>query len=124
MSNIDFNKLTGFLKRIPSISQTIGSGLYENGNWWVKFSIDINHNLAWQVVQELGHVVNYLSVSEKLPTSFYPVSAPPYLNGGPEDYLYWVIDSIQPDFTPDILEEWLEGRLPDPVSDLSQWLTE
>jgi hypothetical protein len=121
MTNPEFSKLINFLKKIPSISQTIGSGISENGNWWVKFSIDIKHNLAWQVVQELGHVINCLSVSEKLPACFYPVSAPPYLNGGPEDYLYWAIDSFQKDFSPDVLAEWLEGRLPNPVNDISQW---
>ncbi len=121
MTDSIFNKLINFLQRIPSIKPTIGTGSLENGNWWVKFSIDINHELAWQVVQELGHVVNYLSVSEKLPACFYPVSAPPYLNGGPDEYLYWAIDSFQPSFTPDTLAEWLEGRLPNPVDDLSEW---
>jgi len=121
MTTPNFNKLINFLKEVPSINEGIGSGFYENGNWWVKFSIDIKHNLAWQVVQELGYVVNYLSVSEKLPTYFYPVSAPPYLNGGPEDYLYWVIESIQPDFTADQLVDWLIDRLPNPISDLSEW---
>jgi hypothetical protein len=121
MTDPKFSKLLDFLKKIPSINQTIGCGVHENGNWWVKFSLDIKHNLAWQVIQELGHVINYLSLSEKLPTCFYPVSAPPYLNGGPEDYLYWVIDSFQIDFTPDTLAEWLEGRLPNPVDDISKW---
>ena len=124
MADINFTNLISYLTRTPSISQTIASGLYENGNWWVKFSIDIKNELAWRVVQELGHVVNYLSVDERLPLSFYPVSAPPYLNGGPDKYLYWVIDSFEPDFTPDILTEWLEGRLPNPVNDISQWTLE
>jgi hypothetical protein len=33
------------------------------------------------VVQELGHVLNYVSVTEPLPTVFKPVSPPPYMNG-------------------------------------------
>jgi len=96
----------------------------EAGLWWVKFKIDIKHPLAWQVVQELGHVVNYLSLNEKLPTAFYPVSPPPYMNGGPEDFLSWVIENTDKEFKPDTLKEWLEGRLPQPVADASAWLTD
>ncbi|SPE35761.1 hypothetical protein SBA3_2300022 [Candidatus Sulfopaludibacter sp. SbA3] len=57
-------------------------GRLEGEGWWVKFAIDISHRLAWNVVQELGHVLNYLSVNERLPTVFKPVSPPPYANGG------------------------------------------
>jgi hypothetical protein len=32
-----------------------------------KFAIDIRHPLAWSVVQELAHVLDYLSVDERLP---------------------------------------------------------
>jgi len=90
----------------------------------VKFSIDLDHPLAWNVVQELGHVLNYLSVGERLPTVFMPVSPPPYMNGGPRDYLSWVIESTSADFTPEKCAEWLEGRLPRPVEDVSAWLNE
>jgi hypothetical protein len=58
----------------------------------VKFSIDIGHPLAWHVVQELGHVMNYLSITDKLPTTFKPVSPPSHLNGGPRTFLAWVIE--------------------------------
>jgi hypothetical protein len=51
----------------------------------VKFAIDIEHPLAWSVVQELGHVLNYVSLEERLPTVFMPVSPPPYMNGGPDE---------------------------------------
>lgn len=102
----------------------IASGNYENQTWWVKFSIDINHTLAWNVVQELGHVINYVSLNEQLPAKFYPVSAPPYMNGGPSDFLFWIIESDQIDFTPDNMKEWLEGRLPDPIDDIREWSIE
>ena len=29
--------------------------------WWFKFQINVDHPLAWQTVQELGHVLNYIS---------------------------------------------------------------
>lgn len=121
MSNISFDNLINYIRKVPSIEAIIGNGVFDNGLWWIKFQINIEHPLAWQVVQEIGHVVNYLSLDEKLPTTFYPVSAPPYMNGGPKDYLYWVIESTSIDFTPDLLREWLEGRLPRPVDDLNEW---
>jgi hypothetical protein len=124
----DFEQLLSFIARLPAIDlpagrKSIGCGSFENGNWWVKFSIVTTHPLAWRHVQELGHVLNYLSVDERLPTVFMPVSPPPYLNGGVE-FLSWVIESTNPSFTPDTCAEWLEGRLPRPVDDLEQWDTD
>ena len=121
-----FQTLIGYLCRIPGVEHNatpslgMGSG-DETDGWWVKFSIDIEHPLAWNVVQELGHVLNYLSPNERLPTIFKPVSPPPYLNGGPREYLSWVIECSARDMAPDAIAKWLEGRLPRPVDDLSQW---
>lgn len=117
-----FQKLEDYLQRIPSISSSIGKGSDESG-WWIKFSIDIDSPIAWHTVQELGHVLNYLSLNERLPTSFHPVSAPPYMNGGPREFLSWVIECPDLDFRPGTVADWLEGRLPRPVDDLSQWDT-
>jgi len=117
----DFNTLESYLDRVPAITGPIGRGRFENGNWWVKFAIDIDHPLAWHVVQELGCVLNYLSIQERLPTVFMPVSPAPYLNGGPRDFLSWVIESTDPKFKPGTCKKWLEGRLPQPVDDLSAW---
>jgi len=116
-----FEPLLSYLRRVPAISTDIASGQFESGNWWVKFSIEISHSLAWAVVQELGHVLNYLSINERLPTVFMPVSPPPYMNGGPEQFLSWVIESSDPSFAPATTAEWLEGRLPRPVEDVAQW---
>lgn len=116
-----FEPLKQFLRGIPGIDQAIGCGTSENGCWWVKLIINVEHKLAWNVVQELGHVLNYLSLDERLPTIFMPVSPPPYMNGGPKKFLSWVIESKQPDFTPANCAEWLEGRLPRQVEDLTQW---
>ena len=109
------------MERIPAVQKPIGKGADENGFWWIKFAIDIADPLAWQVVQEFACVVNYISVTERLPTVFYPVSPAHYLNGGPRDYLSWVIETKDKDFKPGTLLKWLEGRLPRPVDDLSQW---
>lgn len=89
--------------------------------WSVKFHIDIHHDLAWNVIQELSSVINQLSLTERLPAIFYPVSPPAYLNGGPEEYLSWVIETTDKDFNPDTLMRWLEGRLPNPVEDPDEW---
>ena len=117
--------LLDYLVRVPSVqsnetsSRSIGYGL-ENDTWWVKFGIDVSHPLAWHVVQEFGHVLNSLSINEPLPTVFKPVSPPPYMNGGPDEYLSWVIE-CPADTTPSTIAQWLEGRLPRPVEDLEQW---
>ena len=117
----DFDSLVEYLTLLPSVNAAIGTGRGPDGTWWVKFSLDITHPLAWNVVQELGHVLNYLSVNERLPTVFKPVSSPPYLNGGPREYLSWVVECSNPDFKPGTVRKWLEGRLPQPVQDPSQW---
>ena len=119
-----FTTLIEYLEKIPAIKPPIATGSDSEGLWWVKFHIDIHHQLAWHTVQELGCVVNYLSLNERLPTVFYPVSPAPYLNGGPEDYLSWVIKNKDSSFPPGTLMEWLEGRLPRPVDDLEQWIME
>lgn len=125
--DVQFAPLIAYLTRVPAIqknatpSQGFGTGTERDGSWWVIFSIDIGHKLAWNIVQEFAHVLNDLSATEKLPTIFFPKSPPPYLNGGPRDYLSWVIECRNPSFKPKDAAEWLEGRLPRPVDDLSQW---
>ena len=120
MDDRAFATLLGYLERVPPVEGSIGHGYDDDGNWWVKFSIDIAHPLAWNAVQELGHVLNYVSLNERLPTTFKPVSPPPYLNGGPRDFLSWVIEGTS-DLVPSTCADWLEGRLPRPVDDLDQW---
>src|SRR4051812_15271977 len=121
-----FAKLLDFIARVPSVevnetpSRGFGSGA-DDAIWWVKFSLDLSHPLAWNVVQEFGYVLNYLSVEERLPTCFMPVSPPPYLNGGPHDFLSWVIECPVDAMAPGTVAEWLEGRLPKPVDELDQW---
>ena len=112
----DFGKLEDYLSRVPAVRQPVGKGQLEGGGWWVKFALDTSHHLAWNVVQELGHVLNYFSLDERLPTVFMPVSPPPYLNGG-------VIECHETSFAPQKAAEWLEGRLPRPVDDEEQWRT-
>lgn len=77
--------------------------------------------MARAVVQELGHVLNYVSLKERLPAVLMPVSPPPYMNGGPKDFLSWLIESRDPDFKPVKCAEWLECRLPRPVADAAEW---
>lgn len=121
-----FHKLIAFLARIPAVQTNdtpwggFGSGMSDAG-WWVKFRLDIDHRLAWNAVQEIGYVLNELSLSERLPTLFKPVSPPPYLNGGPRDYLSWVIECQDREMRPGTIADWLEGRLPKPVEDETAW---
>jgi hypothetical protein len=124
----EFQKLLEYLSRVPSVltnntsARGIGCG-EDSGFWWVKFRIDLEHPLAWHLVQELGHVLNYLSIEERLPTIFKPVSPPPYINGGPQEFLSWVIE-CPASMPPSTVTQWLEGRLPRPVDDLAQWHSE
>lgn len=119
-----FEKLLVLLSRIPAVEAGIGTGRLGSAGWYAKFGIDIEHKLAWHVVQEFGHILNYVSIKERLPTVFKPVSPPPYLNGGPKEFLSWVIECEDTSFTPDDAAEWLEGRLPRPVEDESEWLSD
>ncbi len=117
-----FTTLIDYLNHVPAIQSPISTGSSDDGNWWVKFTIDIDHELGWNVVQELGCVLNYLSVNERLPTVFKPVSPPPYLNGGPKEFLSWVIESTDPKFKPGTCQKWLEERLPKPDDEISEWI--
>ena len=122
-----FHKLLAFLAGVPAVetndtpSAGFGSGRVADGRWWVKFTLDIEHESAWSVVQEMGHVLNYVSIEQQVPAVFKPVSPPPYMNGGPGDFLSWVIESTDANFTPEMAGEWLQGRMPDPVDDPDQW---
>ncbi|MGN6374041.1 MAG: hypothetical protein ACTHMG_00640 [Sphingomonas sp.] len=123
-----FQPLIDYLVRLPAIvtdatpMHGFASGL-EDDLWWVKFAIQLDHSLTWPLIQELGHVLNYLSPSERLPTVFKPVSPPPYLNGGPQAYLSWVIECPLSDMDPATVAQWLDSRLPDPA-DASEWVTD
>ena len=116
-----FLKLTNYLEKVPAIEGSIGFGSNDDTTWWVKFTINLSHEFAWHTVQELGHVLNYLSLHERLPTAFYPVSPPPYVNGGPHDFLSWVIECEDSTMRPGTVAEWLTGRLPRPVEDENEW---
>ena len=113
-------KLRAYLEKVPAVSVVSVSEAAE-ALWWVKFDIDIQHSLAWNVVQELGHVLNYISLDERLPTVFKPVSPPPYMNGGPDEFLSWVIEAQGVDADAGYIAEVLEGHLPRPVEDESEW---
>ncbi|MDR6889438.1 MULTISPECIES: hypothetical protein [Variovorax] len=113
-------KLVAFLSRVPGVT-VLSSDSTADAYWWVKLNLDLEHPFAWQVVQELGFVLNYISLNEKLPTVFKPVSPPPYMNGGPHEFLSWVIESTYNYIDPALIAETLEGRLPRPVEDAAQW---
>lgn len=112
--------LVDYLSKLPGVS-IMSSKVTPDAYWWVKFHIDISNKLSWKVVQELGHVMNLICISEPLPTIFKPVSAPPYLNGGPEECLDWVIESTFNYIDPVWIKDTLEGRLPSPVENGSEW---
>jgi hypothetical protein len=109
------------LLKIPCI-QFVATSKKDVAFWWLKFGIDINSKIAWTVVQELGHILNYLSANEKLPTIFYPVSPPPYMNGGPEEFLSWIIEPVIPSVDTNSIYAYLDGRLPENYDQEESWL--
>ncbi len=113
-------KIAAFLARLPAV-QTVATSKKGEAFWWLKFGIDLRSKIAWSVVQELAHVVNYLSVSERLPTKFYPVSPPPYLNGGPEDFLSWIIEPTIPYVDTAVIHAYLQDRLPKEPEKEESW---
>ncbi|AUT49838.1 hypothetical protein [Achromobacter sp. AONIH1] len=113
-------RLTAYLDRVPGV-RVLSSEVTPDAYWWVKLTIDIADPLAWRVVQELGFVLNDLSLEDKLPTVFKPVSPPPYLNGGPEECLAWVIESSWNYIDPGWIADTLEGYLPRPVDQPGSW---
>lgn len=123
VSDLSFDRLYEYFCKVPSVQKNLIDAYGTDGAqaWWFKFQINVAHPLAWQTVQELGHVLNYISKNERLPTQFLPVSPPPYMNGEAKDFLSWVIQCNHADFPPDVVCDWLEARLPNPVEDESQW---
>lgn len=123
MTELNFDRLYEYLSKVPSIRKELIHGHGSDGQhaWWFKFQIDVEHPLAWQTVQELGHVLNYISKNERLPTQFLPVSPPPYMNGEAKKFLAWVIQCNHADFPPDVVCDWLEARLPQPVDQEDAW---
>jgi hypothetical protein len=113
--------LKTLLTKIPCIEFVATSKVGEPF-WWLKFNIDINSKIAWSVVQELGHILNYLSSNDKLPTTFYPVSPPPYLNGGPKEFLSWVIEPVIPYVDSNNIYAYLVGRFPEDYNKEESWL--
>ncbi len=43
------------------------------------------------------------------------------MNGDAKDFLSWVIQCNHPEFSPDVVCDWLEARLPNPVDDQAEW---
>ena len=123
VSDLSFDRLYEFFCKVPSVQKAFIDSYGSDGkhSWWFKFQINIEHDLAWQTVQELGHVLNYISKSERLPTQFLPVSPPPYMNGEAKQFLCWVIQCNHVDFPPDVICDQLEARLPKPIEDETQW---
>lgn len=103
-------ELIDYLRTVPGILEDIETG-DDEGYWWVKFRIDVDHPFAWNVIQNFGYVLNNLAVNRPLPTRFIPVSPPPYSNGGPDQFLSWVIRAENTEITSEEVRNWLEGKI-------------
>ncbi|HEY7349420.1 MAG TPA: hypothetical protein VH599_13985 [Ktedonobacterales bacterium] len=114
-------QLRGLLQQIPGLT-VISTSAPEEPYWWVKLCLDLQSRIVWHIIQELGFVLNNISVEERLPTVFMPLSPPPYLNGGPEEFLTWVIETSVPFSDAGAVAEILAERLPNPLGDEERWL--
>lgn len=91
-------RLLAWLISHPTVIKTnspslgIGCRVYDDGGWWIKFALDIADPDAWTTIQVLAYALNDPNITAEFRTTFKPVSPPPYLNGGPDDYLSWVIE--------------------------------
>jgi hypothetical protein len=113
-----FHALVEYLRQVPAVDRDrIHTGADQAG-WWIKFSIDVEHDLAWNVIQQFACNLN---VSDSAPAVFKPVARSPRFYGGPGEYLSWVIECKSPDLTPDLLAKDLEEGMPQPVDDRSKW---
>lgn len=113
----DFAPMQALLERIPGVAY-LGSGGSVPDGWWVSLDIDVEHPLAWQVVQQLSHVLNFLAREEDWPTILTPIA--PTTIGGPKTSLSWAID-VGPDYPPAECARQLQAVLPDPVEDENEW---
>ena len=116
------HKLEELIAHLPVVDAPVSSGIYENGFWWVKFDINLQHPMSWRVIQVLAHTINYLSISERLSTVFYPLSPSPFAEGVSLKSMYWIIEFNSQDFSPNELSAWLESRLP-AGNDEAAWAT-
>jgi hypothetical protein len=114
-------QLRELLGRVPAV-HVISTSKSTAAVWWVKLRIDPDSPIAWSVIQNLAFVLNGISVQERLPTVFKPDSPPPYLNGGPRQYLSWVIEATIPLLNAGVIAGLLEERLPAPLADEAAWL--
>lgn len=124
--NSKLKPLLDFLARIPAVetaddpSMDMASEVSED-SWWVRFSLDIDSEIAWETVQEIAHALNDSANAGKPAALFYPISPAPAQSGGPEEFLSWVIEAGA-DVDPASVAAWLESMLPNPVEESDAWL--
>jgi len=90
--------LLEFLARVPAIEtgddpSTGFASEYAADGWWVRFTIDIDSEIAWETVQEMAHAMNDPANAERPGGAFSPISPAPAQSGGPEEFLSWVIEA-------------------------------
>lgn len=112
-------KLKKLLERIPCVQGSVVGN--NEGGWYIKMSLDLDAKIVWNVIQELSFVLNNLSMTEKLSVVFKPVSPPPYLHGGPDLFLSWVIEPVSRDVDPELIADALVQYLPKPINEEQAW---
>jgi hypothetical protein len=115
-------RLAKLIGTLPGVKGPVAHNASDQWFWWVKFTIDTRHALAWHVIQRLGYVFNYYSIEQHFDTKFMPVSPPPDLNGGPRQYLSWVVEATLGFYDPGPSMEALRRELPQNVKSKAEWM--
>ena len=108
-----------FFGKIPCVQGVVFVNI---NSWYIKLDFDLNSKIVWNVIQELSFVLNNLSLLKKLPVIFKPISPPPYLNGGPERFLSWIIEPTSQGVDPTIIISTLAMYLPTQIENEKAWI--
>jgi hypothetical protein len=111
------NEVIDFFKKIPALDSPVLIS-EEEKYWSIDFTIDLDHEIVWNVIQYFGYICN---CGGKQGLLFLPMSPPPYLNGGPYTHMSWSILCKNLDFSLADFLQILEEYLPVPLDDFEQW---
>ena len=109
-------------RRVKEQQKRIGSAEFRNTQFSYRMGVAFIGDIAWHVIQNLAFVLNYISLEDRLAVVFKPISPPPYLNGGPADFLSWVIEAQIPHLNSMYIADVLRARLPNPIGDEAAWI--
>ncbi|MEM8706317.1 MAG: hypothetical protein AAGE98_07665 [Actinomycetota bacterium] len=109
-----FTTLVDYVGRLPAVRGRVSTSAdaISTTGWWVSFRLDVDDPLAWRSIQEVGHALNGV-VGDGVDVWFGPTSTGPW-QGGPRDFLDWVICSPDGATRPGTVAKRLADAIPEP----------